>query len=785
MKQIKLFIFLLLVTTCYVLNAQNFTGTIYGEVIDKQSNVSLPGANIVIYSSNIQYGTITDTNGTFKIENIPVGRVGINVSYIGYNIIVIENILLTSGKNVYLTIELEEDIKKIDEVTIKAYFKDKAKNEFASVSARPFTVEETNKYAGSWGDPARMVSNYAGVISAGDQRNDIIIRGNSPTGLLWRLDGMTIPNPNHFGSFGTTGGPICILNNNQLSNSDFFTGAFPAEFGNALSGVFDLEMRKGNSLEHEFLGQMGFNGFEIGAEGPLAKKQKSSYLINYRYTMMDLMNLLGLFDVGGIPKYTDLSFKIFIPTKKTGTFSLIGIGGMSKINLEESNNSGWTSEMLAGTEVCYGSNMGVTGITNKYFLSEKTRIESSVCASYSGSFNDVDSLQENNTYNNYYDENYAETKYNITSKIISKLNSKNTFLAGINIEFFDFSFYDKIFNYNLNKSINYTDINKQTALYQSYAQIKHRITGSINLNFGLHGQIFSLNQSKILEPRLGIDYTINYKHSIKLGYGLHGQTQPMLIYFTQTLADTLSNKYSLTNENLDFTKSHHFIVGYDYKISENLRFKIESYYQYLYNIPVEQNNSYYSMVNFGSSFYSEKTDSLVNEGVGKNKGIELTVEKFLSNNFYFLLTSTFYNSKYKGSNEKWRNSAFNGNYIVNYLTGYEIPINNNALSFNIKIVWAGGKRYIPININESALKGETVYNYEDGYNKRYPDYFRTDLRISFRQNLTKTSQEWSFDVQNLTNHKNIYTRKYEPDLQQVVDILQMELFMIGSWKIYF
>lgn len=142
----------------------------------------------------------------------------------------------------------------------------------ATVSARSFTVEETSRYAGSLNDPSRMAANYAGVSSTSDARNDIIIRGNSPLGVLWRLNGMEIPNPNHFGSLGTTGGPVSILNNNLLDKSDFLTGAFPAEYGNALAGVFDLQMRSGNNEKTEFLGQVGFNGFELGAEGPIGKK---------------------------------------------------------------------------------------------------------------------------------------------------------------------------------------------------------------------------------------------------------------------------------------------------------------------------------------------------------------------------------------------------------------------------------------------------------------------------------------------------------------------------------
>jgi len=331
---------------CPITNAQGKTGRIVGSVTDKQSGTSLPAATVVAETAEYSAASTTDNNGTFGFDSFPIGRFSIEVRMMGYEPYTAGNILLTSGKDLYLDIELTEKIESINEVTVKAHRKNEVSDEFALSSARTFTVEESNKYAGSWGDPARMASNYAGVITTGDQRNDIIIRGNAPTGLLWRLDGMLIPNPNHFGTFGTTGGPISILNNNQLANSDFFTGSFPAEYGNALSGVFDLKMRNGNNRRHEFTGGMGFNGFELGAEGPLNRENGSSYMINYRYTMMDLMHAMGMFDVGGVPQYTDVSFKLFMPTRKSGTFTLLGLGGISHIDLKESTGSGWTADML-------------------------------------------------------------------------------------------------------------------------------------------------------------------------------------------------------------------------------------------------------------------------------------------------------------------------------------------------------------------------------------------------------------------------------------------------------
>jgi len=785
MKVLKILFFIyVFLKSCFITFGQNIQGNVYGQVVDQQSQITLPGATIVIYSQGKSFGTTSNTNGHFSIKDIPAGRFDIEISFIGYHTRTINNIALSSAKDVFLDIELLERIETLDEVVVKAFSKDKTINEFATISARSFSIEETNKYAGSWGDPARMASNFAGVQSAGDQRNDIVIRGNSPTGLLWRLEGVIIPNPNHFGTFGTTGGPISILNNNQLSNSDFFTSAFPAEYGNAISGVFDLKLRNGNRQNHEFMGQLGFNGYELGAEGPISRKMGSSYMFNCRYTMMDLMNAMGLFDVGGIPQYYDLSFKVFIPTEKFGTFSLFGIGGNSTISLSEDKGSGWTSDMLPGTRVSYGSRMGVIGLTHKYFISNRSRIESSIASSQTNSFNKVDSLS-GNEYFNFYNDSYSETKYTVSSKYTLKASAKSSVQVGLAAELYDFDLFDEALDYRTGNFIQSTNSQELSNLYQAFGQIKHRFTDELSINMGIHSQLYAPNNTVMVGPRLGMNYALNSKQSLNLGYGLHGQVQPQLVYYAQTLIDTTGNRYVHTNDNLGFSKSHHYVVGYDYLFTQNLRIKVEAYYQQLFNIPVEQRASYYSTLNYGAQFYNETVDSLVNNGKGRNKGVEFTLEKFLSNNFYFLLTSSIYDSKYQGSDSIWRNTAFNGNYALNFLAGYEIPIKSNALSFNLKVVSAGGKRYVPIDIDKSIEKNETVYNYSNAYEYQHDNYFRIDLRISFKENKKRISQEWSFDVQNLTNHKNILTQRFDAGTGKIANIYQMGFFPIGSWKVYF
>jgi hypothetical protein len=322
--------------------AQVPTQNIRGKISDKDLKQPLPGASVVLVSDTSNFtGTTTDINGNFKIENVSIGRHAIKVSYMGYQPRTVSDIIVNSGKEVILNIDLEESVVAMKEVEIVATKKGETINEMSTVSARAFTVEETDKYAGSRGDPARMASNFAGVQGADDSRNDIIIRGNSPMGVLWRVEGVNIPNPNHFAISGSAGGPIGVINNKTLANSDFMTGAFPAEYGNSIAGVFDLKFRNGNNEKHEFSGQFGLFGTEIMAEGPINKEKRSSYLLAYRYSTLSIFSFLGL-DLGtsAVPRYQDINFKLNFPQKNGANLSVFGRKKRYRNSYQQSEKTG-------------------------------------------------------------------------------------------------------------------------------------------------------------------------------------------------------------------------------------------------------------------------------------------------------------------------------------------------------------------------------------------------------------------------------------------------------------
>ena len=789
MKKILSFITVFALCTC---TYAQFKQNIRGEVIDQASKVSLPGANISLFNGDKQVGTITNENGLFVIENLSIGRYELIVSFLGYEPYVVKNINLESGKEKLLTIELTEKVETLDEVVVKAYNKGEVMNEMAAISARSFSVRETELYAGSLGDPSRMASNFAGVITANDSRNDIIIRGNSSLGLLWKLDGVSIPNPNHFGALGTTGGPVSMLNNNVLSNSDFFTGAFPAEYGNALSGVFDLKMRNGNNQKHEFVGQMGFGGFELGAEGPISRKSGSSYIVNYRYSIPALMDKFGFIAAGGgVPKYQDLNMKFNLPTKNIGVFSIFALGGISSIEFQQTNDEGGTSYgTLSNTRTCNGSKMGVVGVSNRFFPDNKSNLFTSVAASFQGVNTQIDSTFDNRADKRFFGEGNKEQKISASTKYTRKINSKNTFKTGVSFETFTIDLRDSVdgsaYTPPIDLYVNSLNTHENGLnLVQAFGEWQHKFSNKLTLYTGLHFQQFLFNSTYAFDPRLSMSYQASKRAKFSIAYGKHSQLQPLYVYFVEDY-DGDKDLYTQTNNGLDFTKAQHFVAGYDQLIGKELKLKIETYYQYISDIPITKSATYFSMVNEGNTFNQSRVSNLVNDGLGQNYGIEFTLEKYLSNNYYFLLTNSLFDSKYKASDNVWRNTEFNTNYVLNALGGYQVALTKTmSIDMNLRVIWSGGKRNLFIDLEQSKIANETVYDNARAYSVRETDYFRFDGRIALKINGKKITQEWALDITNLTNHKNIYSSYYDTELKDIAYVYQQGLYPMVLYRINF
>jgi hypothetical protein len=769
---------------------QEFTQTIRGTVRDQESQMPLEGATMVLLSGDsVIGGAYTDADGRFKIEQVRTGRYTIRAAYVGYEAATIPNIVVNSGKEVVLTIALTEAVITTETIEIIAGDKDDARNEMALVSARQFTIDETRRYAGSWNDPARMASNFAGVMANNDSRNDIIVRGNSPTGVLWRFNGIDIPNPNHFASFGTTGGPVSILNNNVLDNSDFMTGAFPAEYGNALSAAFDLRMRKGNDEQYEFLGQFGFNGLEFMAEGPISRKTGASFLISYRYSTLELMKEIGIkFGTSAQPKYQDLSFNLHLPAGKAGDFSLFGIGGLSHALVLDSERD--TADFFgpAGNDIDFATNTGVAGLQHQIFLSKNTFLRQTISAQASTQSTIVDRVDRiTKAPTPFYRNDSWQGRYSYNCLVNAKVSTRHTLRAGAFVDRMLFALYDSL---QPDTSVGWRTLTGEEGfayLLQPYAQWKWRLHERLAIVGGVHGQYFTLNGALAIEPRAALKWSLSKRQSIGLAYGDHSQLHPMYLYYYRTRYP--DGSHATTNHDLDFARNRHFVMSYDWSVGRDFRIKAEAYYQHLYGIPVEGSKSTsYSLLNEGSDYVVSVADSLTNGGKGRNYGMEFTFEKFFSKGYYCLLTATLFQSLYQGSDGIERNTAFNNQRTLTLLGGYEHRVGKRKrilLGLDGRIATSGGKWYTPIDEAASQTSLFAVYDTEKAFSERLKDYFRTDIRFKVRLNSKQVSQEFILDISNIFNTQNPLNVVYDIPSRSLRTNYQIGFFPVIQYRVEF
>lgn len=771
-----LFVFLLLTLN---VSAQ-FTQTIRGTVIDPL--LQSPVSNATIHISGTQLSAITDEAGNFRFREVPVGSYSIMVTHIGYRERVFNNIVVNTGKEVVLSLPLEVKVQAEKAVTVTANSKkNRPLNDMSVVSSRAFTVEETQKYAAAVNDPLRMATSFAGVMSTDDGSNDIVIRGNSPTGLLWRMEGIDIPNPNHFGVVGGSGGGISILSAQLLSNSDFVTGAFAAEYGNALSGVFDLKLRKGNNEKKEYTIQAGILGLNLAAEGPFSPGYKGSYLVNYRYSTLALLSKVGIDIAGGSTTFQDLAYNVYLPTKKAGTFTFFGFGGLSSDDGEPVSDSAKWAEQDDRYGYVFKSNTAAAGITHTISLGYKTTLRSAVSYSIFKNSFDETFVEDDKTLSVSTSNNHKTQKFIVSSTLNHKFSNKVSLRAGAIVNFIDYNYFilDKEnITAPLLERLNVSG-NAQTV--QGFAQWQYKPLNTLSFTGGLHYLEFTKNNTRAIEPRASAKWDLNRKNSIAIGYGLHSQVQALGVYF----AKDPNSAEPAPNGDLDLTKAHHFVFSYSRALGRSLRMKAEAYYQHLFNVPVSVDpEKTFSTLNIQNDFV---TDELVNKGKGRNYGVELTLEQSLNNNLYYMINGSLYESKYTALDGIERNTRFNGNYLFNFTGGKEFPLKGQrkVLGINIKMIYAGGFRNTPIDVDRSVQEGYPIYFEKEAYTLQNTYYFRPDLRVSMKWNRKRLTSTLSLDIQNLINRENVYSTYYDPFMKTTRTSYQNGMIPIINYKVEF
>lgn len=731
--------------------------TIRGMVTDQASGMPLPFVSVILLDLP-QRGVTTNDNGEFAIDNVPVGRHDLRATFVGYEPAVFREVMLTSAKEVYLEIGLKESVYALDEVVVTPRVnKESALNNMALTGSHLLIVEEASRFAGGMDDPARLVSSFAGVAS-GVASNGISIHGNAPSLLQWRLEDVEIPNPNHFADVASLGGGVLSsLNSNVLGNSDFYTSAFPAEYNNAVSGVFDMKLRNGNSRKFQHTLQAGILGLDVASEGPLSRSNNASYIFNYRYSTTGLMNRIGSSgETGQVLDYQDLNFKLNLPTRNAGVFSLWGTALIDEVIPEIESPEKWDY-----TDDAKDSRMKQTsaaaGLSHRYFFKNNGLLKTTLATTYSKT-NAWESMYDFDMHPSpYLDFKSRYTNLVLTSSFNKKYNSRHTNKTGFTVThmLYDMDFDLAPFYTQTLERI--SEGKGETGLISAYSSSLFNFNDRLSVTLGINGQWLILNDRWTVEPRTAIKWQSSPKSSFGLAYGLHSRMEKMDVYFVKTAAT--GDKW--VNKGLDFTKTHHFSLSYNYKIAEDMNLRIEPYFQYLYDVPVIADSSY-SILN-RSTFYVK--DALVNRGNGRNWGLDITFEKYMTKGLYYMATASLFDSKYRGGDGVWHDTKFNRRYILNGLIGKEWMIGRskqNILGVNLKLTLQGGDRYSPVDKQETLADPDkkTQYDETKAYSEQLSPIFLANYTVSYRMNRNKVSHEFAVKGLNATGYKEYTGHEY-------------------------
>lgn len=676
-----------------MMRAQTTTAdqTIRGQVCDVASGEPMIGVTITVENGTTM-ATVSDIDGNFVIQHVPVGRHSVRATYIGYEPVLLKEQLVTSGKELVLNLKMTESLTNLQEVVIKPRVnKQQPLNEMAQVGARMFSVEEATRYAGGMADPARTASMFAGVATGG-ATNGISIHGNSPQMLQWRIEGIEVNNPNHFADITEAGGGVFTsLNGTVLANSDFMTGAMPAEYGNALSGAFDMKMRVGNNTKHEHAIQVGTLGVDFASEGPLAKNSKASYLINYRYSFLEIAKKLHAINMEKETlDYQDLSFKVNVPTTHAGTFAVWFTGLFDRFEndvpdvadrktLWDSNDSWSTQKSWAG------------GLTHTYRFRSGGTLTSNIA--YTGAYQKLGINDYNEQMQQMPDMLGRSLSWNviISTQHKHKFSSRYTMQNGFEHRHMDFCTwmdYIKVVGGPLYRVF---ESNGSTGLTRLYTNHKIALSQRLSTVAGINVMWFNLNNQVLVEPRISFQYKTSASSTLSIAYAMNSRKEAIDTYF---VLNTNSQEPNV-NKDLGLTRSHHISASFAQRLGENAMLKIEPYWQWLFDVPVEQGTTY-SVINH-NLFYQDR--ALVNKGAGRNYGIDLTLERYLKDGLYGMFTATLFKSEYRDAQGEWHHTRHDRGYITNILGGKEWMVGKsrkNVFGINGRLTLMGGDRYTPM-----------------------------------------------------------------------------------------
>lgn len=779
--------FLILPVLCWALGSLE-AQSIRGRVRDADSGQPLAGALVELErDSATAFTTTTDSLGTFGLDGLRAGLYRCRVSAAAHETRLLPELDLAAGKERVLDFALRTMPTALPEVAIVS---EAPGNRISSpLSEIPLSREQTLRFPATFFDPARLAQAYPGVANNDDQANGLSIRGNSPAAMRWRLEGVDIVNPNHLPNAGTFGdrpvpsaGGVLLFSAQLLDNSALLTGAFPAGYGDALGGIMDIGLRRGNNRNYEFTAQAGLLGLDVAAEGPIWGRGKNSFLVNYRYSTVGLLSDMGISFGDERIHFQDLSFKFSFSCKKGAQWSLFGLAGQSENIFDHKTDSTAIKAYKDFFDINFDSRTLLGGLSGWLPLGRKTSLDLSFVGS--GQRNARSSSGAGLTEN---DES-EERRAGLRATLSHRLNTQNRLLLGFSLQAIG---YRATATRNAD-SIYQGDVvllqAQPFALWEWSSRSGHTL-----LRAGLHGNILeaqaadsvSLDKTASLEPRLSLGQRFGEHQRLVLAYSLLSQASPLWTYAGYLPGETdFARKYP--NAALGLARAHHLGLRYSWQPGERWVFRSELFYQWLYRVPVLPSRHTWSLINEEEALTLEQLQAT---GTGENKGLELSAERYLRDGWFLLGALTLLDSRYRGSDEVWREARWDLGHILNLTAGREWVRERRgervrAFGFNGRLVWHGGQRAMPVDVAASTAAQTTVFDDSRGFTIRLPDFFRLDGRVYWRRSVgNRRNSTFAMEFQNLTLQQNAAYQYFDPFTERVEKKYQLGLVPNLSWRL--
>ncbi len=740
-KSVTIALMLIVLANIY---AQNGVGAISGQVREANTKLPLVAANIILLGTDL--GAATDENGSFFIRNVPSNTYQIRASIIGYRSQIKTDIIVQPGKVTQVDFELTAETIQLNNVVVRAdYF---SRNILQPNSTKSFSYEEIRRSPGGFEDVVRALSILPGVAQADAGRNDLIVRGGAPSENLYVVDGLEIPNINHFGTQGATGGPLSYINLDFVRETSFSTGGFSVMYGDKLSSVLNIDLRQGRNDRVGGKATISATQFGLNLEGP-ALTENSNFIFSARRSYLDF-----IFKAAGfafVPEYYDVlsKYEYKIDNKNSLSFLFISAFDNVKFFNDTPEKRFDNSRILGSDQTQYATGLSYRRLFSNGFMN----------ISLSRNFTDFNSIQSDTLLNPIFKNISREEENNFKLDVVHKFSPTVEMNFGLSSKFIEFDS-DILFPFfvtSFGDTLSINSLNQSQNFFKgaSYINFNFLFFNRLITNVGVRFDYFdALNTKYYLSPRFSLSYPLTSVTNLNFSTGIFHQT-PSYIWL---IADK-------SNRDLKSIKVNQYILGFDHQLNDDALLKVEGFIKDYSNYPTSKIRPYLVLANTGAGFsgsddnYSSfGLEPLVSSGFGISRGIELSVQKKLSDTpYYGIFSFTYAKTDFTSLDGIKRDGAYDQNWIVNLSGGYKI---NKHWEVSTKFRFASGRPYTPFQTNGTQLVAD--YN-----SRRLKSAHSLDLRVDRRWNFQGWSLITYLDIQNIYNQKNLSGIRWDRQKNQV------------------